>query len=148
MDRFPEKLKAARKEKEMNQTELAQAIGVTQRSLTNYECGRAKPREAVIRKLADVLDVTVEYLINDETDDPNANRRVEEQINGVRSQFGSKGAREAEELLKRNVAFLAGGSVDQEAKDAFFQALMTAYVTCKNDASATFTPKSKRKPKE
>ena len=52
---------------------------------------------------------------------------------------------EAEDLLKRNVAFLAGGSVDQEAKDAFFEALMTAYITCKNEARTTFTPKSRRK---
>ena len=111
MDRFPEKLRAARKAKAMNQTELAEAVGVTQRSLTNYECGRAVPRESVLRKLAETLGVTVEYLVNDQTDDPNVNRMAEEQINVVRSQFGSKGAREAEELLKRNVAFLAGGSV-------------------------------------
>lgn len=148
MDRFPEKLRSARKAKSMNQTELAQAVGVTQRSLTNYECGKARPRDNVIRKLAEVLDVTVEYLINDHTDDTDANRMAEEQINAVREQFGSKGAHEAEELLRRNVAFLAGGSVDQEAKDAFFHALMTAYVTCKNEASATFTPKSRRKPQE
>lgn len=148
MDRFPEKLRAARKAKAMNQTELAEAVGVTQRSLTNYECGRAVPRESVLRKLAETLGVTVEYLVNDQTDDPNVNRMAEEQINVVRSQFGNRGAREAEELLKRNVAFLAGGSVDQEAKDAFFHALMTAYVTCRNEASATFTPKIKRKPED
>ena len=29
MDRFPEKLRHARKEKELNQTELAQIVGVT-----------------------------------------------------------------------------------------------------------------------
>lgn len=147
MNRFPEKLKAARKAKEMNQTELAQAVGLTQRSLTNYECGRAIPRTATIRKLAEALDVTVEYLTNDATDDPDANRMTEEQVNEIRTKFGSKGAREAQDLLSRNVAFLAGGTVDQEVKDAFFQALMTAYVTAKNEARATFTPKSKRKPK-
>ena len=148
MERFPEKLRTARKAKELNQTELSQAVGVTQRSLTNYERGCAMPRPNIIRKLAEALDVTVEYLTNDATDDPDANRMAEEQINDVRAQFGSKGAKEAEELLQRNVAFLAGGSVDQEAKDAFFQALMTAYVTCKNDARETFTPKSRRKPQK
>ena len=147
MQRFPEKLRTARKAKEWNQTELANAVGLTQRSLTDYECGRAVPRASTIRKLAEALDVTEEYLTNDATNDPNANRMSEAQINEVRRQFGSKGAREARDLLDRNVAFLAGGSVDQETKDAFFQALMTAYVTAKNEARATFTPKSKRKPK-
>ena len=148
MDRFPEKLKRARKEKEMNQTELAHAVGLTQRSLTNYECGRAIPRPSTIRKLAEILGVTVEYLTNDATDDPNAKRVEEAQIAEARSKFGNKGAREASDLLNRSVALLAGGTIDQEAKDAFFQALMTAYVTAKNEASATFTPKSKRKPKD
>ena len=145
MDRFPEKLRTARKEKELNQTELAQAVGLTQRSLTNYECGRAIPRPATIRKLAEALDVTVEYLTNDATDDPDAKRGEEAQIEMARSRFGSKGAREVSDLLDRSLEMMAGGSVPQEDKDAFFQALMTAYVTAKNAASETFTPKSKRK---
>jgi transcriptional regulator with XRE-family HTH domain len=145
MDRFPEKLRTARKEKELNQTELAQAVGLTQRSLTNYECGRAIPRPATIRKLAEALDVTVEYLTNDATDDPDAKRGEEAQIAMARERFGSKGAREVSDLLNRSLEMLAGGSVPQEDKDAFFQALMTAYVTAKNAASETFTPKSKRK---
>ena len=145
MDRFPEKLRTARKEKELNQTELAQAVGLTQRSLTNYECGRAIPRPATIRKLAEALDVTVEYLTNDATDDPDAKRGEEAQIEMTRARFGSKGAREVSDLLDRSLEMMAGGSVPQEDKDAFFQALMTAYVTAKNAASETFTPKSKRK---
>jgi len=145
MDRFPEKLRTARKEKELNQTELAQAVGLTQRSLTNYECGRAIPRPATIRKLAEALDVTVEYLTNDATDDPDAKRGEEAQIEMARARFGSKGAREVSDLLDRSLEMMAGGSVPQEDKDAFFQALMTAYVTAKNAASETFTPKSKRK---
>ena len=145
MDRFPEKLRTARKEKELNQTELAQAVGLTQRSLTNYECGRAIPRPATIRKLAEALDVTVEYLTNDATDDPDAKRGEEAQIAMARERFGSRGAREVSDLLNRSLEMLAGGSVPQEDKDAFFQALMTAYVTAKNAASETFTPKSKRK---
>ena len=49
------------------------------------------------------------------------------------------------ELLDRNMAFLAGGDVDQEAKDAFFDALMTAYVTCKNEARQKFGAKESKK---
>lgn len=146
MERFPDKLKEARKAAGMNQTELATAVGVTQRSLTNYECGRAVPRPGVIRKMAQVLGVTVEYLTNDETDDTDVGRLREERIENAREKFGSQGAHEVEELMRRNLAFLAGGSVDQEGKDAFFDALMTAYITCKNEARAKFTPKSKQKP--
>ena len=50
-----------------------------------------------------------------------------------------------EMATKIDLEMMAGGSVPQEDKDAFFQALMTAYVTAKNAASETFTPKSKHK---
>ena len=145
MERFSEKLTAVRKEKGIKQGDLADAVGLSQRSLTSYERGHAIPRKSTIRKLAAALDVTVEYLTNDEIDDPDACRVIEEQIEIARSKFGSKGAREATELMNRNAALFAGGSLNQEEKDAFFQALMTAYVTAKTMASKKFTPKSKRK---
>ena len=47
---------------------------------------------------------------------------------------------EAADLLDRNSAFFAGGDVPQEDKDAFFQAVMTAYVTAKEEARKKFTP--------
>ncbi len=145
MKRFPEKLRQARKQKELNQTELAEMLGITQRTVTNYERGCATPHASMIRKLAKALDVTVEYLTNDEIDDPESGRIAEEQIEIAREKFGSKGAKEATELLKRSAALFAGGDLDQEAKDAFFQALMTTYVISKNEARVKFTPKSKRK---
>ena len=68
-------------------------------------------------------------------------------INMVRERFGSKGAMEAAELLDRNSAFFAGGEIPQEDKDAFFEAIMTAYVTAKTEAKKKFTPNS-RKPSD
>jgi transcriptional regulator with XRE-family HTH domain len=144
MERFPEKLRTARKSAKLNQTQLAQKVGVTQRSLTDYERGKAVPRKNTLRKLAESLNVTVEYLIRDDADDPQTGRLREDRINAARERFGGKGEQEMNELMDRNAAFLAGGDVDQAAKDAFFDALMTAYVTCKNEARAKFAPKSKR----
>jgi len=142
MERFPEKLKKARKKAGLNQTQLADSVGVTQRSLTDYECGRATPRKHTLRKLAEAVGVTVEYLSRDDVDDPQAGKLREERLNTARDMFGSRGEKEMAELLERNTAFLAGGDVDQEAKDAFFEALMTAYITCKNEARARFSAKT------
>ena len=50
----------------------------------------------------------------------------------------SKGARDVDELLAENTALFAGGKLSQEQKDAFFNAIMTAYVTCKEEAKAKF----------
>lgn len=138
MERFPEKLRQARKRVRLSQSQLAERVGVTQRSLTNYECGRAVPRKKVLRKLAGELNVTAEYLTNDACDDPQAGRLREERLSTARALFGRRGEQEMSELMERNAAFFAGGSVDQEAKDAFFDALMTAYITCKNEARARY----------
>lgn len=148
MERFPEKLRKARKNAGLNQTQLAVRVGVTQRSLTDYECGRAVPRKNTMRKLAEAVGVTVEYLSRDEVEDPQAGRLREERVNTARDMFGSRGEKEMAELLERNTAFLAGGDVDQEAKDAFFDALMTAYITCKNEAKAKFSAKNTHKEPE
>ena len=84
--------------------------------------------------------MTVAYLTDDESTDPDEGRVREENINLARDRFGARGAREAADLLDRNSAFFAGGDVPQEDKDAFFQAVMTAYVTAKEEARKKFTP--------
>ena len=144
MEKLGEKIKHLRIDTKTSQEQLAEAVGVTTRSISAYESGRAVPRANTLRKLAKALNVTVEYLTNDDSRDPEAGRLREEKLDTVREYFGNSGAKEMADLLDRNMAFLAGGDVDQEAKDVFFDALMTAYITCKNEARQKFTPKGKR----
>ena len=146
MDKFSEKLKIVRTAVGISQTDLAVRIGVSRRSIFAYENGHSVPRKNVLRKIANELGVTVAYLTDDESIDPNEGRAREENINLARDRFGSKGAREVADLLDRNSAFFAGGDVPQEDKDAFFEAIMTAYVTAKEEAKKKFTPKSVRVP--
>ncbi len=145
--RFPEKLRDAREKAHISQTDLSTQVGVSRRSIFAYENGDSVPRKNILRKLAQALNVTVAYLTDDDSNDPDQGRAREENINMVRERFGSKGAMEAAELLDRNSAFFAGGEIPQEDKDAFFEAIMTAYVTAKTEAKKKFTPNS-RKPSE
>jgi transcriptional regulator with XRE-family HTH domain len=147
MSKFPEKLREAREKAHISQTDLSVQVGVSRRSIFAYENGDSVPRKNVLRKLAQALNVTVAYLTDDDSNDPDQGRAREENINMVRERFGSKGAMEAAELLDRNSAFFAGGEIPQEDKDAFFEAIMTAYVTAKTEAKKKFTPNS-RKPSE
>lgn len=148
MEKLGEKIKHLRIDANIYQEQLAEVVGVSTRSISAYESGRAVPRANTLRKLAKALNVTVEYLTNDDSRDPEAGRLREEKIDTVREYFGNSGAKEMADLLDRNMAFLAGGDVDQEAKDVFFDALMTAYITCKNEARQKFTPKGKRSDSE
>lgn len=142
--RFPEKLRDAREKAHISQTDLSTQVGVSRRSIFAYENGDSMPRKNILRKLAQALNVTVAYLTDDDSNDPDQGRAREENINMVRDRFGSKGAMEAAELLDRNSAFFAGGEIPQEDKDAFFEAIMTAYVTAKTEAKKKFTPNSRK----
>ena len=59
---FGEKVKKARKELGLTQTELGNLIGVSRRAITAYEADMAAPRtKDTYYKLADALKVAVNY---------------------------------------------------------------------------------------
>ena len=55
-------------------------------------------------------------------------------------------AASARKILRWPNALFTSGELTQEDKDAFFNAIMTAYITAKEDARRRFTPKGYRKP--
>lgn len=109
MEKFPEKLRTARTEAGISQTDLSARVGVSRRSIFAYENGNSVPRKNVLRRLAGELGVTVAYLTDDESTDPDEGRVREENINLARDRFGARGAREAADLLDRNSAFFCRG---------------------------------------
>lgn len=63
---LPNKLKNLRKEFGMTQDELAELLGMSRTSFSKYENGAANPPLNVMRKLAAIFNVPIEYLIHDE----------------------------------------------------------------------------------
>ena len=135
---FSDKIKRAREVAKLTQNELAQQVGVSQRTIASYESGGAKARRSTIEKLAHALKVSVKFLTDDDCIDPLADIEKDDYIDQARAMYGAKGVRDMEELLRENTALFAGGELSQEQKDMFFQAVMTAYVTCKEEASKKF----------
>ena len=117
----------------LSQTELAQLTGISERSLYTYEQLGTLPRKSNIRKLAEALHISVSYLLDDEETDKQS--RIDEDmfLAEARKQFGSKGAKEAQEVLGRVSSLFAGGDLDEDAKDVFFQALMAVYMDSKKN---------------
>lgn len=60
-----EKLKILRKNKGLNQTEVAQVIGVEQTTYSKYEKERVCPDIFVIKKLANLYGITIDQLVDD-----------------------------------------------------------------------------------
>lgn len=143
MKEFGAKVKEARDILGISQGALAEAVGVTQRSITAYETGKTRPRGGTARKLARALQVSVDYLLDDEIEDPRHGIEKDPYLEKMRDTYGARGEEEARLLLEKNMALFAGGSLSQEAKDAFFEAIMTAYVTCKEEARQTYGRKNK-----
>lgn len=67
---FSMKLKQERQRIGITQEELAARTGLSQRSIAAYESQGVGARYKNVVKLAAVLQVTVEYLINDEVHEP------------------------------------------------------------------------------
>ena len=144
---FGEKIKTARLSMNLSQAELAQMTGISERSLYTYEQLGTLPRKNNIKKLADALNISVSYLLDDDT--KHQNHIGEDMcIAESKEQFASKGAKEAQDVLNRVSSLFAGGDLDEDAKDVFFQALMTVYMDSKKNAREKFTPKKYRKHKE
>jgi transcriptional regulator with XRE-family HTH domain len=138
MKTFSEKLKEARSAVLMSQDDLSKQIGVSRRSVLAYEKGEKHPRDGVLYKIARVLNVSVKYLKDDTCENPREDIEKDSYIAGVAESFGAKGARDMTALLADNQALFAGGDFSQEEKDAYFEALMTAYVTCKENAKKKY----------
>jgi len=64
-----ENLKKIRKEKNITQIRLSIAAEVSQETISAYESGKALPSADTLIKIADFLDVSIDYLL-DRSDNP------------------------------------------------------------------------------
>lgn len=141
MKTFSEKVKEARVSLGISQPQLGKKIGLSVRSVIAYEKGEKKPRPASMLKLAKALGVSVKFLSDDGCEDAMADIEKDDYIAEARERYGAAGAKNMDELLSANTALFAGGELSQEQKDAFFEAVMKAYITCKEEARRKFGKK-------
>ncbi|MEA4814182.1 MAG: LexA family transcriptional regulator [Oscillospiraceae bacterium] len=62
---FGQRLRARREELKMSRAELAEALGVSRSAIGNYETGVSFPKEDIMLRLFDCLDVEPNYLYRD-----------------------------------------------------------------------------------
>jgi transcriptional regulator with XRE-family HTH domain len=97
---FKERLKAARELRKYSQSELAARAGMPPSSIAHFEAGSRKPSFDTLRRLANSLEVTTDYLLG----------RVE-----------NPGLAEAGDPLFRDIGKLTG--VDREIAKDFLKML-------------------------
>ena len=60
---FEERLKEQRKLYSLTQRQMAETLGISQPSYIRYENGSSEPSQENLVKIADVFDVSVDYLL-------------------------------------------------------------------------------------
>lgn len=135
---FSDKVKRSREVVGMTQSELAAKTGVSQRTIASYESGGAIARRSTMEKLARALKVSVKYLMEENCTDPLDEIEKDGYVEQARELYGASGVRDMDTLLRDNAALFAGGELSQDQKDAFFEAVMKAYLTCKEEAKEKY----------
>ena len=148
MKSIGEKIRDRRIEMELTQTELAEKVEVSLRTISKYEKDVVKPHALNLRKLCTVLGVSEAYLTNPDIEDVTYGLDEAPYVDGVRATYGRKAGMDMQQLLDGVQAMFAGGNTPQEDKDLFFQAVMQAYMETKQDAKQRFTPRKLRTDKE
>ena len=111
MSSYGERLMRARKEKELSREELGKLCGITGRTIQSYELGHVTPnRIDVSQRLADVLDISVDYLIYGEKEETELTEE------------------DKKEILAHASALFAGGKLSDEEQLAFIYELQTLYM--------------------
>ncbi len=113
---FTEKLQKLRKDRGFTQSELAEKVGVSCRSIQNYELGARYPKRDILNKLCCVLDTKIEYLVSSN-----------DFLGIVEAEDGISGVASARQLLDCAGALFAGGEMSEDDKDKVMLALQKIY---------------------
>lgn len=135
---FKDRLRDARAQANMTQVELAKAVGMTARTIQNYELGSRKPRGyETVAKLADALDVALQDLMGP----------ADIYVLQANEKGGAKAAKDIDDLVSEVTGMFAGGKLSEDALDGAMKALNDAYWMAK-EKNKKYAPKQYRKSKD
>ena len=133
---FGEKFKAERKKRNLTQQQTAEGLGLTRKMITLYESGQSYPRsEKAYKKIADFFEVDLNYLMG----------RDEAFVVRAEEQYGSRGKKQAQDLIDDMSGLFAGGTLSPQDEDALMKALQDIYWEAKARNIEKYTPKKYKK---
>ncbi|WP_455452989.1 helix-turn-helix domain-containing protein [Streptococcus salivarius] len=96
---FSERLKDLRKQAELTQVDVAGKLGISQQAYASWERGVKKPTQENLVKIAQVLNVSVDYLVGNSEDKSDELDNIE-----LLFRMNSKGLTDEEkEIFKREL---------------------------------------------
>lgn len=126
-----EKLEYLIARKRINKTEFAQSVGITYRAFFYYLTGNRKPRKDILKRMADKLDVTAEFLIDDTAElELTADERFIKAL-----QDSGKTTTGAVKFLEETKGLFAGNSISDEDKEFLINCLNEIYLDSRKNGS-------------
>ena len=102
---FKDNLRARREELGVTRAELAEAAGITARTLCNYESGVRRPSNMeIVQKIADALGTTTEQLLSS----------GETLVVAAHERGGARAAKDINELVSEVTGMFAGGKLSDD----------------------------------
>lgn len=77
------RIKELRKKNNITQKQLADLLQVSQQSVGSWEVDRAEPNSEILKQLSKIFEVTVDYLLGNESASELDNRNYAKRINNI-----------------------------------------------------------------
>lgn len=115
---FGERIRKLRMQKGMTQAQLAGQLGISLRTMKNYELGTSLPRtRKIYQNIADFFNVNINYLLAED----------EAFIIEAKEVYGSRGKQQASALIAQVNGLFTGGDIAEEDMDEMMKAIQDAY---------------------
>lgn len=141
MSEFGKRLTNLRESKGWSKTYVAKAIGLSSmQTYANYEYGRREPDFNTVDKLANLFNVSTDYLLG-RTDTPQFTRRDERDVQKILTDMTEGLSNDSSLAYMKN----GGEEIDEEDAELLRASLENVIRQSKLIAKAKFTPKKYRK---
>lgn len=137
--KLPQQISFYRNKFGWTQEQLAEKIGVSKQSVSNWETGLKFPRMKVISQLAELFNVNISNLVTDENNTPFYKLNEKEKLD-----IGKEVDKLIEGMYTDAEVNFYGEPMDEESKDSLRMAIQMAMELNKEKAKKKFTPKKYR----
>lgn len=140
---FSDKLKELRTKKGLSQKALSELLFVSQQTVGKWETNKATPNPETISKIADIFEVTSDYLLDRTTN--SQNNKKSDLTNRDKREIADVIEEYKEQLLSADGLMLDGEMIDEDDVQKIITAMQLGMEMIKKDNKERFTPKKYRK---
>ncbi len=137
---FGLRLKQLRTENKMTQTELGKKLNVTKASISGYENGTRNPDQESLVKIAEIFNVSTDYLLGKET----TQKKYYELTDKDEKDISERLQVMIEDLENSAHYSKESGEMDDNTKQLLIMSLENSLRIAKQEAKKKFTPKKYR----